>query len=178
MKMNGIVLENVIKKRWNWMELFLKWNKTNIHNTNKYKSEDDVVVIGGGPGGYIGAIRAAQLGFKVSCVESRGKLGGTCLNVGCIPSKALLNSSHKFAEAKHFADHGLKSIEFFILVHFVYFVFYCCFLFCSNFVLIYLDFSLWRSFSWRSKFDQDQAKESRRSHFRSRIIIQEVSKQT
>ena len=69
----------------------------------------DVVVIGGGPGGYVAAIRAAQLGLKVACVESRGRLGGTCLNVGCIPSKALLQSSEKFADAqKHFADHGIK----------------------------------------------------------------------
>ncbi|MFQ5468151.1 MAG: FAD-dependent oxidoreductase, partial [Kiloniellaceae bacterium] len=50
----------------------------------------DMVVIGGGPGGYVCAIRAAQLGLKVACVEKRGSLGGTCLNVGCIPSKALL----------------------------------------------------------------------------------------
>ncbi len=69
----------------------------------------DVVVIGGGPGGYVGAIRAAQLGLKVACVEMRGSLGGTCLNVGCIPSKALLHSSHLFDEANHsFAAHGIK----------------------------------------------------------------------
>ena len=54
----------------------------------------DLVVIGGGPGGYVGAIRAAQLGLKTAIVEARGALGGTCLNVGCIPSKALLQSSH------------------------------------------------------------------------------------
>ena len=67
----------------------------------------DLVVIGGGPGGYVAAIRAAQLGMKTACVEKRGALGGTCLNVGCIPSKALLHSSEKFAEAKnHFAEHG------------------------------------------------------------------------
>jgi dihydrolipoamide dehydrogenase len=59
----------------------------------------DVVVIGGGPGGYVCAIRLAQLGFQVACVESQKNLGGTCLNVGCIPSKALLNSTHKYAEA-------------------------------------------------------------------------------
>ena len=59
----------------------------------------DVVVIGGGPGGYVAAIRAAQLGMKTACVEMRETLGGTCLNVGCIPSKALLHSSHMFAEA-------------------------------------------------------------------------------
>ena len=69
----------------------------------------DLVVIGGGPGGYVCAIRAAQLGLKVACVEKRGALGGTCLNVGCIPSKALLHSSEKFAEAQHeLADHGVE----------------------------------------------------------------------
>tara|TARA_R110001583_G_scaffold184213_2_gene343358 strand:- start:19276 stop:20682 length:1407 start_codon:yes stop_codon:yes gene_type:complete len=68
----------------------------------------DIVVIGGGPGGYVCAIRAAQLGLKVACVEKRGTLGGTCLNVGCIPSKALLHSSHLFEEAdKHFDIHGI-----------------------------------------------------------------------
>ncbi|WP_207480215.1 dihydrolipoyl dehydrogenase [Arenibaculum pallidiluteum] len=69
----------------------------------------DVVVIGGGPGGYVAAIRAAQLGFKTACVEMRKTLGGTCLNVGCIPSKALLTSSEKFDEARnHLASHGVK----------------------------------------------------------------------
>lgn len=69
----------------------------------------DVIVIGGGPGGYVCAIRAAQLGLKTACVENRGTLGGTCLNVGCIPSKALLQSSHLYEEANHsFADHGIK----------------------------------------------------------------------
>ncbi|MCI4660578.1 MAG: dihydrolipoyl dehydrogenase [Neomegalonema sp.] len=68
----------------------------------------DVVVIGGGPGGYVCAIRAAQLGLKVACVEGRGALGGTCLNVGCIPSKALLHSSELVNEANtHFADMGI-----------------------------------------------------------------------
>jgi dihydrolipoamide dehydrogenase len=71
-------------------------------------AEYDVVVIGGGPGGYVAAIRAAQLGLKTACVEKRGTLGGTCLNVGCIPSKALLQSSEKYAEAQHdFAAHGI-----------------------------------------------------------------------
>ena len=60
----------------------------------------DVLVIGGGPGGYVCAIRAAQLGLKAACVESRGTLGGTCLNVGCIPSKSLLNSSELYHKAK------------------------------------------------------------------------------
>ncbi|CAA6603951.1 Dihydrolipoyl dehydrogenase [Rhodospirillaceae bacterium LM-1] len=71
--------------------------------------EFDLVVIGGGPGGYVAAIRAAQLGLKAACVEKRGTLGGTCLNVGCIPSKALLTSSHHFEAAGHeFARHGVK----------------------------------------------------------------------
>lgn len=70
----------------------------------------DLVVIGGGPGGYVAAIRAAQLGLKTACVEMRGALGGTCLNVGCIPSKALLQSSHHYEVASHeFADHGIKA---------------------------------------------------------------------
>ncbi len=68
----------------------------------------DVIVTGAGPGGYVAAIRAAQLGLKVACVEGRGALGGTCLNVGCIPSKALLTSSGKFAEIKHMAAHGIS----------------------------------------------------------------------
>src|SRR5690606_23414074 len=69
----------------------------------------DLVVIGAGPGGYECAIRAAQLGMKVACVEKRDKLGGTCLNIGCIPSKALLHASELFAEAGHaFADMGIK----------------------------------------------------------------------
>lgn len=71
--------------------------------------DNDVVVIGGGPGGYVAAIKAAQLGLKTTCIEKRGTLGGTCLNVGCIPSKALLHSSHMYHEAKHaFASHGVK----------------------------------------------------------------------
>jgi dihydrolipoamide dehydrogenase len=69
----------------------------------------DVIVIGGGPGGYVCALRAAQLGLNAAVVESRGALGGTCTNVGCIPSKALLQSSHLFEEANHtFAGHGIK----------------------------------------------------------------------
>jgi dihydrolipoamide dehydrogenase len=68
----------------------------------------DLIVIGGGPGGYVAAIRAAQLGMKVACVDKRAALGGTCLNVGCIPSKALLQSSEKYVEAKsHLAEHGI-----------------------------------------------------------------------
>src|SRR5579885_3428244 len=69
----------------------------------------DVVVIGGGPGGYVAAIRCAQLGRRTACVDSRATLGGTCLNIGCIPSKALLQSSEKFAEARgRLAEHGIK----------------------------------------------------------------------
>jgi len=69
----------------------------------------DLVIIGGGPGGYVAAIKAGQLGLKVTCVEKRGALGGTCLNVGCIPSKALLHSSHMYSSAKHdFSKHGIK----------------------------------------------------------------------
>ena len=72
----------------------------------------DLIVIGGGPAGYTGAIRAAQLGMKVICVEKEKTLGGTCLNVGCIPSKALLDSSEKFHYAKHgFKNHGFEFTE-------------------------------------------------------------------
>lgn len=69
----------------------------------------DVAVVGAGPGGYVCAIRAAQLGMSVAIIESRDTLGGTCLNVGCIPSKALLHASHAYQEAKdHFPDVGVK----------------------------------------------------------------------
>lgn len=71
-------------------------------------SSFDVVIIGSGPGGYVSAIRCAQLGFKTAIIEKYSTLGGTCLNVGCIPSKALLSSSHHYAEVKHFADHGIE----------------------------------------------------------------------
>jgi len=71
--------------------------------------EYDVAIIGGGPGGYVAAIKAAQLGLKTVCIEKRGALGGTCLNVGCIPSKALLNSSQMYHDAnKHFKDYGIE----------------------------------------------------------------------
>ncbi len=70
----------------------------------------DLVIIGAGPGGYVAAVRAGQLGMKTAIVEKRETLGGTCLNVGCIPSKALLQSSHHFEMAEHeFADHGIKA---------------------------------------------------------------------
>jgi len=75
------------------------------------ETEFDVIVIGAGPGGYVAAIRAAQLGLKTACVESRETLGGTCLNVGCIPSKALLHASELFEEANHgtLAKWGVKT---------------------------------------------------------------------
>jgi dihydrolipoamide dehydrogenase len=72
-------------------------------------SQYDVIIIGAGPGGYVSAIRCAQLGLKTAVVEGRETLGGTCLNVGCIPSKALLHATHMLHEAEHnFADMGLK----------------------------------------------------------------------
>jgi dihydrolipoamide dehydrogenase len=73
------------------------------------KNKVDLIVIGAGPGGYVASIRAAQLGMSVLCVEKRTTLGGTCLNVGCIPSKALLSSSHKYEETQnHLANYGIK----------------------------------------------------------------------
>ncbi len=69
----------------------------------------DVIIIGAGPGGYVCAIRCAQLGLKTAVVEGRETLGGTCLNVGCIPSKALLHATHMLHEAEHnFVSMGLK----------------------------------------------------------------------
>ncbi len=69
----------------------------------------DVVVIGSGPGGYVAAIRCAQLGLKTAIIEKYSTLGGTCLNVGCIPSKSLLDSSHHYEDAiKHFDTHGIE----------------------------------------------------------------------
>ncbi|WP_374540661.1 dihydrolipoyl dehydrogenase [Flavobacterium sp.] len=71
-------------------------------------SQFDVTIIGSGPGGYVAAIRCAQLGFKTAIIEKYPTLGGTCLNVGCIPSKALLASSHHYEELQHMADHGIE----------------------------------------------------------------------
>ena len=71
----------------------------------------DLIVIGGGPGGYVCAIRLSQLGLKTACIESRGSLGGTCLNIGCIPSKSLLNLSEKFHSAKNFEKIGIETGE-------------------------------------------------------------------
>ena len=69
------------------------------------------VVIGGGPGGYVCAIRLAQLGLKTACIESRGSLGGTCLNVGCIPSKSLLNLSEEFHKVQNLSTKGIGSFK-------------------------------------------------------------------
>lgn len=77
----------------------------------RYFSDYDLCVIGGGPGGYVAAIRAAQNGLKTACIEGRGALGGTCLNVGCIPSKALLNISHHYHTMQHADDMGLVANE-------------------------------------------------------------------
>ena len=78
-------------------------NKTHIMNSY------DVTIIGSGPGGYVAAIRCAQLGMKTALIEKYSTLGGTCLNVGCIPSKALLDSSHHYDDAiRHFEDHGIE----------------------------------------------------------------------
>jgi dihydrolipoamide dehydrogenase len=72
--------------------------------------QHDILVIGGGPGGYVAAIRAAQLGQNVACAEKEDRLGGTCLRIGCIPSKALLESSERYAETKHsLAEHGIHT---------------------------------------------------------------------
>ena len=69
----------------------------------------DVIVIGSGPGGYVSAIKCAQLGLKTACIESKNTLGGTCLNIGCIPSKALLHASHNFHETIHsFSKMGIN----------------------------------------------------------------------
>src|SRR5262245_18117203 len=74
--------------------------------------EFDLIVIGAGPGGYVAAIRAAQLGLKVACIEKEAALGGTCLRVGCIPSKALLESTELLVEARqNFAAHGIKCAQ-------------------------------------------------------------------
>jgi dihydrolipoamide dehydrogenase len=105
-------------------EYVFSWDGTLIHLTGAFaarigynpqdmdKNSYDLIVIGAGPGGYVAAIRAAQLGMRVACVEKESALGGTCLNWGCIPSKALLDSSELFHEAKtSFAKHGIKVAE-------------------------------------------------------------------
>ncbi len=86
------------------MSLEIFKNTTKINTMSSF----DVVIIGSGPGGYVAAIRCAQLGMKTAIIEKYSTLGGTCLNVGCIPSKALLASSHHYEELQHFADHGIE----------------------------------------------------------------------
>ncbi len=91
------------------VEKWAAWTRAQAERTETMMTYD-LVVIGGGPGGYVCAIRAAQLGLSVACVEGRGALGGTCLNVGCIPSKALLHSSELVHEAHdRFADMGIET---------------------------------------------------------------------
>src|ERR1051325_457972 len=94
----------------------LKFEATRLSPPIMYASarrkgvDHDLIVIGAGPGGYVAAIRAAELGLNVGCIEKEPALGGTCLRVGCIPSKALLESSHLLAEAQHkFAAHGIRT---------------------------------------------------------------------
>src|SRR3954467_884338 len=77
--------------------------------TTQLEKNYDLIVIGAGPGGYVAAIRAAQLGMRVACVEARKTLGGTCTNVGCIPAKALLDSSEQFHQAS--ASFSVQGIE-------------------------------------------------------------------
>ncbi|OMJ08450.1 Dihydrolipoyl dehydrogenase, mitochondrial, partial [Smittium culicis] len=85
---------------------------SNLLRLYSSSAEYDTVVIGGGPGGYVAAIKAAQLGQKTACIEMRPTLGGTCLNVGCIPSKSLLNNSHFYHQAKHdFKSRGIELSE-------------------------------------------------------------------
>jgi dihydrolipoamide dehydrogenase len=100
------MLKSVYKSRLNFNhKIYSKVNKSFSTGGFDY----DVTIIGGGPAGYIAAIKAGQKGLKTACVEYRGALGGTCLNVGCIPSKALLNITEKYYEAKNkFKDMGIN----------------------------------------------------------------------
>jgi dihydrolipoamide dehydrogenase len=89
---NSFVTRQASKAKFNKKQLNYALARFSSSNATDY----DVAVIGGGPGGYVAAIKAAQLNLKTICIEKRGTLGGTCLNVGCIPSKALLNVTHKY----------------------------------------------------------------------------------
>ena len=95
------MFKSIYGKRLNFNNSARKFFSTNF--------DYDVTIIGGGPAGYIAAIKAGQKGLKTACVEYRGSLGGTCLNVGCIPSKALLNITEKYYDAKtHYKDLGIE----------------------------------------------------------------------
>lgn len=94
------------------LSILFIWTRYKVYlrpsSTKSIGHDFDVIFIGAGPGGYVGAIKAAQLGLKTACVEKRSTLGGTCLNVGCIPSKALLQNSQYYHMAKHdFAKRGI-----------------------------------------------------------------------
>jgi pyruvate/2-oxoglutarate dehydrogenase complex dihydrolipoamide dehydrogenase (E3) component len=89
----------------------LEW--VNVGKFLMAAQEHDLIIIGAGPGGYTAAIRAAQLGLNVACVEKEPALGGTCLRIGCIPSKAMLESSHLYQETKHeLSPHGIRRFTF------------------------------------------------------------------
>ena len=91
------------------MQRTLSRGLTEARPMDKTMTQHDLIVIGAGPGGYVAAIRGAQLGLNVACIEKEAALGGTCLRVDCIPSKALLESSELFSEAsgKGLSDHGM-----------------------------------------------------------------------
>src|ERR1700726_718417 len=93
----------------NWPPSQIKAGNSHGSRIGAMPERYDIAVIGAGPGGYVAAIRAAQLGFRTACIDRRTTAGGTCLNIGCIPSKALLQSSEKFAEAgRRLAEHGVR----------------------------------------------------------------------
>ena len=97
----------------------------------------DVIIIGGGPGGYVCAIRSAQLGLKTACIEGKDTLGGTCLNIGCIPSKALLHASEQYENS----------------IKYLMFNWYFCSMGDKDKTLVYINFLVfinnwWKKFSW------------------------------
>ena len=97
------------------------------------------VVIGGGPGGYVCAIRLAQLGLKTACIESRGSLGGTCLNVGCIPSKSLLNLSEEFHKVKNLSN---KVMLIYCVTHYIFLIGIFIMEYFCNFTLSHNNYSV------------------------------------
>merc|ERR1719272_22815 len=89
-----------------------KYLKLVLKKNRYFSLVQDVVVIGGGPGGYVAAIKASQLGLQTVCIEGRGTLGGTCLNIGCIPSKSLLHNSYLYHTTKfNYKKRGIKVSE-------------------------------------------------------------------